>query len=97
MSERVHVIVKITARPEAAAEMRAVVLALAQESCRENGCLRYDALQNEAEPHVFVLVEEWASAAALDAHNTTAHVQDAIAQAQAFAAAAPEIGRYALM
>lgn len=92
MSEHVSVVVKLTARTDAAQPMRAVVLALA--SRKEAGCLRYEVLQNSAEPHVFVLVEEWTSVGHLDAHNLTPHVHEAIAKATPLAAAPLDVGRY---
>jgi quinol monooxygenase YgiN len=94
MSEHVSVVVKITARPEAVAAMGNVVLALADSSRKEDGCIRYDVLQNSAEPHVFVLVEEWASAAHLGAHNLTPHVHEAVMNATPLAAAPLDVGRY---
>ena len=95
MSDPVGVVVKITARPNAVTAMRDVVLALAQASREEAGCLRYDVLQNAVESHVFVLVEEWESAAALDAHNLTPHVHEAVMKATPLAAAPLDVGRYA--
>ena len=97
MAQPVKVIVKIVARPDAASAMRAVVLKLAAESRKEDGCLSYDVLQNSAEPHVFVLIEEWTSGAHLDAHNLTPHVQEAVTKATPLAAAPLDVGRYALL
>ena len=94
MSEHVSVVVKIAARPDAASAMRTVVLALAAASRKEDGCVSYDVLQNSAEPHVFVLVEEWTSAAHLDAHNLTPHVHEAVMKATPLAAAPLDVGRY---
>ena len=96
MDKPVKVVVKITARPDAASAMRAVVLALAQASRKEAGCVSYDVLQNAAELHVFVLVEEWTSTAHLDAHNLAPHVHDAVMRATPLAAAPLDVGRYAL-
>jgi len=54
-------------------------------------------LQNAAEPHVFVLVEEWTSKAYLEAHNLTPHVHDAVMKATPLAAAPLDVGRYTLL
>ena len=94
MDKRVSVVVKVTARPDKASEMRSVVLQLAENSRKEVGCVRYDVLQSANEPHVFVLVEEWTSNAHLDAHNLTPHVHDAIMKATPLAAAPLDVGRY---
>jgi quinol monooxygenase YgiN len=92
MDKRVSVVVKVTARPDKESEMRTVVLELAQSSREEDGCIRYDVLQNAAEPHVFLLVEEWASNAHLDAHNLTPHVHEAV-----MAAMPLDAGRYTVL
>lgn len=97
MAQPVKVIVKIVARPDAASAMRAVVLKLAADSRKEDGCVSYDVLQNSAEPHVFMLIEEWTSSAALDAHNLTPHVHEAVMKATPLAAAPLDVGRYALL
>ena len=97
MSQPVKVIVKIVARPDAASAMRAVVLKLAADSRKEKGCLSYDVLQNSAEPHVFLLIEEWTSSADLDAHNLTPHVHEAVMKATPLAAAPLDVGRYTLL
>jgi quinol monooxygenase YgiN len=97
MGQPVKVIVKIVARPDAAAAMRAVVLKLAAESRKEEGCISYDVLQNSAEPHVFLLIEEWTSNAGLDAHNLTPHVHEAVIKATPLAAAPLDVGRYTLL
>ena len=94
MSDHVSVVVRITARPSAVTAMRDVVLALAQASRKEAGCLRYDVLQNTVESHVFVLVEEWENAAALDAHNLTPHVHEAVMKATPLVAAPLDVSRY---
>jgi len=97
MDKHVSVVVKVTARPDKAPEMRAVVLKLAADSRKEDGCVRYDVLQNASEPHVFVLVEEWTSSAHLDAHNLTPHVHDAVMKATPLAAAPLDVDRYTLL
>jgi quinol monooxygenase YgiN len=97
MGERIGVVAKVTARPDKAAEMRAVVLKLAEHSREEDGCIRYDVLQSAVEPCVFVLVEEWASNAHLDAHNLTPYVHEAIMKATPLAAAPLDVGRYTLL
>lgn len=94
MDKSVRVVVKVVARADKASEMRAVVLKLAADSRKEDGCVGYDVLQNAAEPHVFLLVEEWTSNAHLDAHNLTPHVHEAVMKATPLAAAPLDVGRY---
>ena len=94
MSDAVGVIVKVVARPEGRAEIREILLKLATASRKENGCVRYDVLEDKGNPSVFALVEEWTNAAALDAHNKSPHFAEAVSGAQSFLGAPLEVGRY---
>jgi len=97
MTSKVTVIVKIVARPDAAADMATIVRRLCTESRKEAGCLQYNVLENLSEPNVFVLSEEWESAAHLDAHNRTAHFHEAVAKAQPLLAKDLDVARYHLI
>ena len=67
MTKPVHVVVKVVARSDAVADVRSIVLTLAEKSRAETGCTSYEVIQNLAEPETFLLVEEWESIAALEA------------------------------
>ena len=97
MANSVRVVVKIIARAEAAEAMKAVVLTLTECSRKEAGCTSYEALQDRAQPERFVLVEEWSSVEALEAHNRTPHFHEAVAAAGPLLAAPLEVGRYTLI
>lgn len=58
---------KRQAQLEAFARLEPQVLA-------EPGCLRYELLADVADEHKFVIVERWASEAALTAHENSAHM-----------------------
>jgi quinol monooxygenase YgiN len=90
----VRVVVKVVARADNVVEIRSIVRVLAEKSRRETGCIVYDVLQNVAEPETFLLAEEWESSAALDAHNKTAHVHEAVSKSAALVAQPLEVGRY---
>ena len=94
MANPVRVVVKIVARPDAAQAVKAIVLTLTDRSRKESGCISYEALQDQAAPERFVLIEEWDSAAALDAHNRTPHFHEAVSAAGPLLAAPLEVGRY---
>lgn len=98
MSEStVHVIARITARPDTVTALRAVLEALLAPTRQEFGCHRYRLLQNRNDLTDFTVIEEWANEAAIDAHMQAAHVQHALAQAAELLAAAPAIQRYTLL
>lgn len=94
MSGSVKVVVNIWAKPDAAEKIDAIVRELCIESRKENGCVSYSVLRNNAEKTNFVLYEEWTSNAHLDAHNKTAHFAKAVTSAQPFLAKPLEVGRY---
>ena len=94
MADSVKVVAKIIARADAAEAMKAIVLTLTDRSRKEAGCISYEALQDQAAPERFVLVEEWSSTAALYAHNRTPHFHEAVSAAGPLLAAPLEVGRY---
>jgi quinol monooxygenase YgiN len=94
MSDLVRVVVNIVARADAVEEVRSLVLTLARESRKEPGCISYDALQDRTQPERFALIEEWASASALDAHNKTAHFHEAVRRAGPLLAKPLDVGRF---
>lgn len=97
MTETLHVVAHISARPDTVDELRTLLLGLLEPTRRESGCLRYTLLHNQSEPTDFTFVEEWADAAALDAHLATPHLQAALVHAQPLLAATPDIRRYSLL
>jgi quinol monooxygenase YgiN len=97
MTETIHVVARLTARPDAVAELRALLLGLLEPTRRESGCLRYTLLHHPTDPTDFTFVEEWASEAALDGHFSTPHLQAVLAQAPLLLAAEPDIRRYVLI
>ncbi len=58
------------------ARVHAAVAALARQSIREGGCLRYDVYQSRKDPVRLVIHEEWADDIALQRHRGAAHVAD---------------------
>jgi len=73
----VHLLVLIEVQPgkrqqqlEAYQRLKPLVLA-------EPGCLQYDLFADASNENKFVLVEHWASQAALDAHDLAPHMVEA--------------------
>lgn len=91
----IHVMARITVRPEFAAPARDVMRALVNATREEAGCLAYELFQRPDAPNVFQTVEQWTDQAAADAHMVTPHVGAAIAAASPMFAAPPEILAFA--
>ena len=61
-----------------------MLLGLIELTRAEAGCLRYDLHESRHDPSRFVFYETWSSAAHLEAHSRSPHIQ-------AFRALEPEI------
>jgi autoinducer 2-degrading protein len=75
-------IVDARVRPEHVALFRALTLENARCSAREPGVVRFDVVQRDDDPTLFVLVEAFVDAAAAAAHKATPHYlawRDAVA------------------
>ena len=88
------VIFRLVARPDTVAALKSVLLEVARQSRKEADCISYNVLQNQADPCDFTLVEDWKSAAAVDAHLTKPHVQEAFAKGVPLLAGEPDSRRY---
>ena len=89
-----RVIARVKAKLNHVAQLREILYALVEPTRREPGCLSYELLQNSSEPTDFVLVEQWANAAAERAHFTTPHLLSTLHRLVGLLAAEPEICRY---
>jgi autoinducer 2-degrading protein len=80
----VHVHARV--RPERVRDFLAATLVNAEESHKEPGVLRFDVIQDQADPAHVVLVEVYRDDAAAAAHKETAHYatwRDAVAEMMA--------------
>jgi quinol monooxygenase YgiN len=55
-------------------ELKAVLLELIAPTRAEEGCIRYDLWQDQADERLLTFVEEWSNEAALMTHLDTPHV-----------------------
>ena len=65
---------------ESRAEVLALVAGLVPRSLAEPGCVGYEIFQSVDTPTELTLVERYADRAALDAHISSPHYQDLVAQ-----------------
>jgi quinol monooxygenase YgiN len=87
---KVRVVLRLTAQSDKIAPLKAVLLQLAAQSRKENGCTGYEVLQNPADAADFTAYEAWTNEAALDAHMTTPHVAKAFAEGIPLLASPPD-------
>ena len=69
------IIAYITAKAGMQQQVREVLLDLVAQTRKEKGCVNYDLHQSQDNPREFVMYENWDSAADLDAHAKSEHLQ----------------------
>lgn len=88
------VVARIIARPGSVEVVRDGLRSLLEPTRREQGCIVYDLMQNNADPTDFTFYEEWSDDAALDAHAKSAHIASTFAKLDGHLAAPPDVRRY---
>jgi quinol monooxygenase YgiN len=84
-------IATLRCQPGQGDQVAAALLELAGPSRQEPGCILYDVCRAQADPDVLLVLEEWESQEALDAHMATPHFQEFIGRIGAALAGAPEL------
>ncbi|MEG3974790.1 putative quinol monooxygenase [Microcoleus sp. herbarium8] len=92
-----RVVARLTAFPDKVAELKSLLLSIIEPTRQEKGCIKYELLQNQADPTDFTFVEEWESAALLEQHLASNHLQAAVEKLEGLAVAPPDIRRYELL
>ncbi|MEG3937962.1 putative quinol monooxygenase [Microcoleus sp. S36b_A3] len=92
-----RVVARLTAFPDKVAELKSLLLSIIEPTRQEQGCIKYELLQNQADPTDFTFVEEWESAALLEQHLASNHLQTAVQKLEGLAVAPPDIRRYELL
>ena len=73
--DNVRRIVKLRANPGTGPRMREALIALARETIAEPECAEFEFLQSLADQDAFILIEDFASAGALEMHMQAAHTR----------------------
>jgi quinol monooxygenase YgiN len=74
MSDEVRLVVIINTQPGRGSDQLAAFAKLAPLVRAEQGCIQYDLHPVTGDSDRFVLIETWASKAALEAHHLTDHM-----------------------
>jgi len=74
MTEQVTVIATLHASPGQEAALEARMRTMIAATRDEAGCIRYDMHRAHDDPATLIMVEYWASAAALQSHDDSAHM-----------------------
>lgn len=68
-------IVRLTSRSGAADRMRQALIELRDQTAAEPGCVEFEFLQSLTAPEAFLLIEDFASPAALETHMQAPHTK----------------------
>ena|SRR3569832_1978945 len=93
----IRVVARIVALPDKVEQLKSVLIGLIEPTRKEEGCIAYELLHNQADSTDFTFVEEWESQALLDTHLASAHIQEAVSQLNSLVAAEPDIRVYRLL
>jgi len=96
MDNTIRVVARVSVRPDNFDETLGALRELVDATRAEEGCVKYELLQNAEDPHDLCFVEEWTSAGALEAHFATAHFTAVAARAGDLFTVPPDIRRYTL-
>lgn len=77
----IHIVARLVARPDSIEALRPLLLGMLEPTRKEAGCIRYELINNRANPAEFLFVEEWASQEAINAHMETPHLQGLVVNA----------------
>ena len=92
-----RVVARLIAFPDKVAELKSLLLSIIEPTRKEEGCVQYELLQNQAVPTDFTFVEEWESIALQEVHLGSTHIQAALEQLEGLAVAPPDIRYYELL
>ncbi len=91
MSEIIHLVATLVAKPGQEAALRATLTGILAEVRAEAGCLRYDLHRDRDNPARFVMLEAWADAEALEAHGNAAAFTRLAAQFDELLVSSPDL------
>ncbi|MEM1186334.1 MAG: antibiotic biosynthesis monooxygenase [Planctomycetota bacterium] len=95
MSDRVYVLAHFVAKPDRVDALHKLLESLLGTTRAEEGCVMYRLWRQDGHPGAFSLIEEWTSAAALDAHLAAPHLAEALPKLDDLLAEPAQIIRHA--
>jgi quinol monooxygenase YgiN len=91
------VIARVKAKPGKEGELEQALRAAVAPTHEEPGCLRYALHHSTEDSATFLLVERWASMAALEQHRKTPHLKVLFGKLQELLEGSPQVGLYELL
>lgn len=76
MTESIMLIAESNAADGNAPQVRSHLESIVERTRDEDGCIRYELVQNMDDDNHIILIEEWCDQASLDAHLAQTHVNE---------------------
>ncbi len=96
-SHTLRVVARIVALPNTVEAVKSILNSIVLPTRQEQGCIRYELLQNHADPRDFTFVEEWENESLLEKHLASSHIQAASLELKDLVTVPPDIRCYCLI
>ena len=93
----IRVVAHVVALPDKVEAVKSILISIVLPTRQEKGCIKYELLQNNAEPRDFTFVEEWESESLLEKHLASSHIEAASLELKDLLTVPPDICRYDLI
>ncbi len=93
----IRVVARVVALPDKVEAVKSILISIVSPTRQEEGCIKYELLQNNADPTDFTFVEEWESESLLEKHLASSHIQAASLKLKDLLTVPPDICRYHLI
>ncbi len=93
----IRVVARVVALPDKVEAVKSILISIVLPTRQEKGCIKYELLQNNAEPRDFTFVEEWESESLLEKHLASSHIEAASLELKDLLTVPPDICRYDLI
>lgn len=93
----IRVVARVVALPDRVEAVKSILISIVSPTRQEKGCIKYELLQNNADPTDFTFVEEWESETLLEKHLASSHIKAASLELEDLVTVPPDIRRYHLI
>ena len=96
-SHTLRVVARVLALPNTVEAVKSILKSIVFPTRQEQGCLKYELVQNNDDPTDFTFIEEWESQSLLEKHLASNHIQLASSELEDLVVAPPDIRCYSLI
>ncbi|MGK7922153.1 MAG: putative quinol monooxygenase [Trichodesmium sp.] len=96
-SHTLRVVARVVALPNQVDAVKSILDSIVLPTRQEQGCLKYELVQNNDDPTDFTFIEEWESQNLLEKHLASSHIQSASLELKDLVVGSPDIRCYSLI